>query len=243
MNKYIYSLFLGASVMLMTSCMEVDNFDAPSSRFTGRIIDKTTGENILADQGECRIRLYEKSFSLNPGAQDIPLKQDGTFNNTKLFSGTYDVIPEGAWWPCDTARVGIGGTVTQNFEVTPYLKMVDFNAELAGTQLTMSCRFTVPVADGLPNITEVRPFLSLNQFCGGANHIDAYFSKDYLVSINKKWEMVNRDTADPDKSELYSFTIPVKPGYTYFVRMGARVKDNFEKFNYTEIKKIEVPSE
>ena len=96
MKKTIYSILFVASVLASSSCMKVDNFDAPEAHVTGRIIDSTTGENILADQGECRVRIWEKSFSLNPANQDIPVKQDGTYNNSKLFSGTYDVVPEGA---------------------------------------------------------------------------------------------------------------------------------------------------
>lgn len=55
--------------------MEVDNFDAPSECLTGSIIDVTTGQNILADQAEARVRIWEKSYSLNPSPQDIPVKQ------------------------------------------------------------------------------------------------------------------------------------------------------------------------
>ena len=39
----------------------------------------------------------------------------------------------------------------------------------------------------------------------------------------------------------FEVTVPVKRGYIYFVRMGAKVKDSFEKHNYTEIVKVEVP--
>mgnify|MGYP000258408169 CR=1 FL=1 len=80
----MYIQFTGGYVRLACVFLYgVDNFDEPSARFTGRIIDKTTGENILADQAECRVRIYEKSYSLNPTPQDIPVKQDGTFNNSK----------------------------------------------------------------------------------------------------------------------------------------------------------------
>lgn len=245
MKKFTYSLFAGVSVFLATSCMGVDNFDEPSAHFTGRIIDSTTGENILADQGECRIRIWEKSYSLNPGNQDIPVKQDGTYNNTKLFNGTYDVVPEGAWWPCDTIRVGIGGTVIQDFEVVPYLKLFDFKTELVDDSLALSCRIDAPIKDGLPQITEIRPYLSLNQFCGGGNKIDYYNNvsennEKYGKRIMKTWNQLPK--LEDGKSEVYSFKVDVKPGYIYFVRIGAKVKDTFQKCNYTEIVKVEIPN-
>lgn len=239
MKKLIYSLFVGTLALSMVSCMEIDNFDAPSSHFSGRIIDATTGQNIFADQGESHVRIWEKSFSINPAPQDIPLKQDGTFNNTKLFAGTYDVVPEGAWWPCDTTRVGIGKNAVQDFQVTPYLKLIDFKTSLEGTTLTMSCRLDAPIAENLPQITEIRPFLSLNQFCGGRNHIDHYFNTTDRISILKTWDNIAKD-AD-GKSMTYTISVKVNPGYIYFVRMGARVKDNLEHYNYTEVVEIQVP--
>ncbi|WP_185155693.1 DUF3823 domain-containing protein [Dysgonomonas sp. 521] len=248
MKKVIFSLLVGASALLATSCMEVDNFDEPDAHFTGRIIDSTTGQNILADQGENRIRIWEKSYSISPAPQDIPVKQDGTFNNTKLFKGTYDVVAEGAWWPCDTIRVGIGKKSTEDFEVTPYLVMFDFKAEYVNDSLTMSCRFYPPIEKDLPNIREIRPFLSLNQFCGAGNSISYYntpVDKEenplYWKSIMKPWAGLPK--LEDGKSEVYSWRLPVKPGYVYFVRIGAKVNDTHQKYNYTEIKMIEIPSE
>ena len=44
MKKLKHSLLFGVLTLFVTSCMEVDNFDEPDAHFTGRIIDKTTGE-------------------------------------------------------------------------------------------------------------------------------------------------------------------------------------------------------
>lgn len=242
MKKLIYSFLVGASALLMTSCMEVDNFDAPDSHFYGNIIDKTTGKGIVSDRGECHIRIWEKSFSTNPGNQDIPIKEDGAFNNTKLFAGTYDVVPEGSWWPADTIRVGIGKKTSQDFEVTPYLRVFDLKTELVGTTLTMSCRLDAPITEGLPQVTEIRPFLSLNTFCGAANCIGFYNTNTYKINVMKAWDKIEK--AEDGKSVTFTtIGLPVKPGYIYFVRMGARVKDKFEKYNYTEVIKIEIPNE
>lgn len=53
MKNFLYNLLLGGTLTFgVASCMEVDNFDAPSECLTGSIIDVTTGQNILADQAE-----------------------------------------------------------------------------------------------------------------------------------------------------------------------------------------------
>lgn len=255
MKKLVSKLMIGLPLVLAASCMEVDNFDGPEARFTGRIIDVTTGENILADQGDGHVRIWEKSYSLNPSPQDIPIKQDGTFNNSKLFNGTYDVVPEGAWWPADTIRVGIGGTVEQNFEVTPYLSVVDFQAELCDNNdsLAISCALIAPITQGLPMVMEVRPYLSLNSHCGAGNAISYYVNMGndsnravgdkYCKRLNRDWSMLTKDPNDPSKTETYHFKVEVKAGYTYYVRCGAKVRDDFENHNYSEIVRIDVPQE
>ena len=240
MKKLIYSLICAASALLVVSCMGVDNFDAPDCHFYGKIIDSTTGEGIVSDRGDCHIRIWEVSYKVNPGSQDLAIKEDGTFNNTKLFAGTYDMVPEGSWWPADTIRMGIGSKATQNFEVTPYLKLFDFKTKLEGTTLTMSCRLDAPITEGLPQVMDVCPFLSLNHFCGASNHI-GYYDKPGKINAMKTWDKIPKE--DDGKSIAYEVSLQVKPGYIYFVRMGAKVKDKFEKYNYTEIVKIEVPNE
>jgi hypothetical protein len=233
--------------------MEIDNFDAPDAHVTGRLIDKTTGANFITDHADTGIRIWEMSYSLNPSPQGIPVKFDGTYNNEKLFAGTYDMLPyNGPYWPADTIHgVRIGKkTTTQDFEVTPYLHITDFDAVLEGTTLTLSCRLSAPFTEmningtvtPLPNVLEVRPFLSLTMYCGGANYIGEYWTNDYRVNLRRAWERIDTD-GDGKSDETYTISVPVKKGYTYNVRMGANVNYTDQKFNLSEVKRIVVPNE
>jgi len=240
-SYYIFALPL--TLFLLSSCMEIDNFDAPSASIEGRLIDKVTGKNMLVDQADNHIRIWEMSYSTNPTPQDLAVKMDGTYKNTKLFSGTYDMVPlDGAYWPCDTTyNVPIGKTGSvMDFEVTPYLHLTDFTAELSGTTLTLTCRLHPAVTEGLPMVMEIRPFLSTNQYCGAANHIDYYYTDDYRISVRKAWNKIDDGTG---YSEPYSISMEVKPGYHYWCRMGAQVNNNYKNWNYTEIVEIIVPQE
>lgn len=261
MKNFLYTLLVGGvSVLLVSSCMEVDNFDAPSEHLTGNIIDVTTGTNILADQGEAHVRIWEKSFSINPSPRNIPVKQDGTYNNTKLFAGTYDLAAEGPWWPIDTLRnIPIGGKVTQNFEVTPYLKITNFSAVLDGDTLRVEGRLAAPAipsynasrGDVMPQVMDIRCFISTLQFCGSGNQLDAYKDlevnkkKMTIINVRKAWSSISDGVEDSNglthSKDIYKFAVWAKPGYTFFVRMGARVDDTFQNYNYSEIVKIEVP--
>lgn len=253
-------LIIGALTMFGASCMKIDNFKAPEEHLTGRIIDVTTGKNILADQGEARVRIWEKSFSLNPSPQDIPVKMDGTYNNTKLFIGTYDMVAEGPWWPVDTLKnVPLKNTVTKDFSVTPYLKITDFKVELVGENLNIEGRLAAPAipefnqtrGDVMPQVMDVRVFVSLNQYCGNANHLDAYYNlevnkkKQTITTLRKSWKDLTDGVVGADgltySKETYKFSIPAKAGYTFFIRMGARVNDTFQMYNYSEVFKIDIP--
>lgn len=242
----IFSLLVGASILFGVSCMEIDNFDAPESRFSGNIIDSTTGQPILASQGHGRIRMWEVSFSENPTHQDIPLKQDGSFNNQRLFPGTYDVTPQGPWWPTDTVQVGIGSSATHDFEVVPYLTLSEFETRLVGTTLYMSCRlFSPPSPTGevLPLVLDIRPFVSRTQWCGpgAAGQMSYYDKATYRTLINKTWQNIEKE--DDGKSIRYELPpLDLKAGYSYHVRMGAKVRDAWENFNLTEIVEITVPN-
>ena len=229
----------------MVSCMGIDNFDAPAAHVSGTVIDKTTGKPMLLDHGVNHIRIWEVSYSLDPTPQDLVIKEDGTYNNTKLFSGTYNMLPrDGAWWPCDTTYnvpIGKKGTV-QNFEVTPYLHIVDFTADLSGTTLTMTCRLQAPVTEGLPQITQVRAFVNNNIHCGPGNQMNYYNTDENRVNVRKMWNAIG-DASGNQTVEPYSVSVTVKPGYTYWVRMGAQLNDTFNSWNLSEVIKITVPSE
>lgn len=249
----IYSLIVGVSALCVVSCMKIDNFDGPNAQFGGRIIDSTTDEPILASQGHGRVRIWEKSYDEYPAQQDIPLKQDGTFNNNKLFAGTYDVLPEGPWWPADTIRkVGIGAHKMLDIEVTPYLKLIDFEYRLepggiasdgkAYQKLYMSCRLDAPIAAGLPMILDIRPFISRTVWVGPGNdgNMSWYDKPAYRLPVNKEWANIAKD---PDgksvRQELPA--LEVYAGYTYYFRMGARVNDVYQNFNLTRIESITLP--
>ncbi|MDR1557626.1 MAG: DUF3823 domain-containing protein [Tannerellaceae bacterium] len=241
MKKILY-LMIGTALMCLASCMEIDNWDAPDARFYGRVIDSYTGENLLSSQNDWSIRIWERTWTEGePNYQSLSVKQDGSYNNTKLFAGTYDMLPYGGpFWPCDTAKnVVLKKSYEQDFTVTPYLQILDFNATLNGTELTLTCRLKAPRRDGLPDLYEIKPFLSLTTFCGNSNYINIGEYNDKRIQVNKSWQA---EVGDSDTSKLYTIgPLPVKSGYTYYVRVGAAVNDANRKHNYSNIVVVTVP--
>ena len=63
----------------------------------------------------------------------------------------------------------------------------------------------------------------------------------FRSQINKSW---TEEVGNADESGVYRIgPLPVKAGYTYYVRLGANVNDANRKYNYTEIVKVEVPAD
>lgn len=191
MKKILY-IVLGVLLMSVTSCMEPDNWAEPDRRVHGRIIDSYTGENLLTAQGDWGVRIWERTWKEStPTSQSLSVMQDGSYNNSKLFGGTYDMLPYGGpFWPVDTVKdVVFGGTTEQDFTVTPYLQVLGLETELVGLKLMLRCVLRAPIRQGLPNLVEVKPFLSLNQFCGATNgsFIDLKEYNDRRIQYNQSW--------------------------------------------------------
>ena len=65
--------------LLMSSCFELDNYDAPNAGIDGALIDVETGDTICTEQPDgCRIELMDLSYE-NPTPLQFWAKADGTF--------------------------------------------------------------------------------------------------------------------------------------------------------------------
>ena len=243
MKKITY-IVLGMVLLGLSSCYKKDNWAEPDARVYGNIMDAYTKKPLLSSQNDWSIRIWERSWTESvPINQSLAVKQDGTYNNNKLFAGTYDMLPFGGpFWPVtDTTKnvVYSKDGVQQDFTVTPYLQVVDLTTSVVGTDLTLTCRLKAPKRVGLPNIVEVKPYLSLTAFVGESNYINIAEYNNRRIQINKSWIVENGDV---ETSKLYTIgPLPVKSGYTYNVRVGANVNDANKKYNYSEIKQVIVP--
>ena len=237
--KKIVSNILMFLVLILVGCTEIDNYDEPQETFRGKIIDSTTKENFLCEQGLVQIRLEELSWSEKPDYQSIPSKPDGTFQDTKLFEGHYRVFPyDGPFWPADSVEIDIKGVTQHDFEITPYLKITNVEYKLDGTTLHFKCKLAAPKTEDrgkkLPRILDIRAFINITQFVGNGATISDY-SNESEIKIEKEWsDEIGNTVYEGKMSNLLS-------GRTFYVRVGARVDDTFRKYNYSEVVEIKVP--
>jgi hypothetical protein len=245
--KKINYILLGMLLVGLSSCFKKDNYDGPDARIYGNIIDSYTGKPLLSSQNDWQIRLVERSWTGGvPTGSDqpnIPIKQDGSYNNNKYFAGTYDmVLFNGPFWPVDTVKnVPVTREGTQkDFTVTPYIQVIDFTPTLVGTSLTMTFRLKAPKRNGMPDLYDVKPYLSLTEFVGESNYINiSEYNNQRILNVRKPWLTYFGDVETSPVITLGPFAL--KSGYTYNVRVGANVNTGGRTYNYSEIKQVKVP--
>lgn len=245
MKRILYSLFLAALVSGFYSC-QIDNYTGPDAQISGRIMDPN-GNLLQTDQGTAtsyNVRIQMNELSWAHGDSTIAIiptylnvKQDGTYTNTKIFSGQYQMTPvEGAFYPYDAAGeiVEIKGSVKKDFTVIPYLNVswVSEPTLTADNKITCSIQFTRNAKDGvaMPDLSNARLFISTTQYVGNTNY-DSQMSSGTTNLTNTQ-----EGTTITLISNVLKYT-----SETYYVRIGVCCNDSYKKYNYTDIKQVIVP--
>lgn len=212
---------------MLFSC-EIDTYEAPAETLRGRLIC-SDGNDFQSEQPNgFKIRLNEivdgKVANL---PQDFWGKPDGTFNNTKIFKGTYVVQPiEGAFFTVEPVEIRISGTTEVNFEVTPYLNVI---ADVKAKGPDLVAKYRVEQARGAGKITTARVLLSKWNPNVGMNRIDYEKTRD-LRKMN-----------DSDiTSTSFTDTIQdcLEPGVTYYARIAVLAANAAGRYNFSEVFKI-----
>lgn len=252
MKKIVYFMACVLWLLTVNGCVEVDNYEAPAETIRGRIIDKNTQETMQTEVGDggVRLKLLEMSWSDNPTPYYTTVKQDGTYQNTKLFKGNYIVEPLGAFVPLyltvsDGSMVkderwkgDIQGTTQIDFEVEPFLNVEWAGEPAVNADGTLSVR--VKIRRGTDNdayhkrLSDVYLFLNASSPYVGDNN------KDDRYSVR-----LDDETMNACLGQTVALTTPQLPGArTYYVRVGARIDhevDGRKRYNYNEPKVVAVP--
>lgn len=273
MKKISFFIML-LSALMFSACnvFEIDNYEEPKETIHGAVIDSETGDSILTDQGTEGIRVrmtqldYSDNASHNPDFYCMP---DGSFRNTKVFKGFYNVCVDGPFVPIirensagtpladGSQNVKVSGSTECIFKVKPFLK-VEFIGypTVSNGQITAKVKVTRSVSreefkslvepmgnydDNFTSITDIQLFIS-------------YSSKVGYRSRDDRWSNSIEYGGDSFE-ELIGTPITIKStkgvsipsGRHVFVRAAARINydtpvgSGTRRWNYSKPMEVIIP--
>ena len=235
----------------LTAC-EVDNYELPNETFTGKFIDKQTQQPFQTATGATgiRIRLMEYSYNEIPQPYDFYSKQDGTFNNTKIFKGEYGVTPEGAFVPLEEEIFKIEGIVEKTYEVEPLLRIDWVGEPVVNTNGTVTVEVQITCGTDNPAyqqaLQEVWLFINETSYVFFNSH-STYHSTHLtgaaqVGALGATLSITSGQPNGPGSTQTFFPTYSRK----YFLRIGARtnvaILGSNNIFNYSTIKEITNPA-
>lgn len=265
-----YIPFLAILTLSACNLFEIDNYKAPSKTLKGEVVDAETGEPVLTDQGSegIRVRLTEESWGENVTPNpDFYCMSDGTFRNTKLFAGTYNVRIDGPFIPLlreddrgvpladETQTVVINNSATVKFEVQPFLNVewVD-QPQVINGKIKAKVRVTRGVSDevfrskiepmgaysnSFLNVTDIQLFVSYSSSVG-------YRARDERWSSKIEYSGTAFNTLLGQTISIESNgTIP--SGQAVFIRAAARINydtprgSGTRRWNYNQAQQLLIP--
>ncbi|WP_221390428.1 DUF3823 domain-containing protein [Dyadobacter sp. NIV53] len=216
--RFHFMHFLALAV-LFVSC-EKDNFTAPKSILSGRIVYK--GEPVGVEYNQVRLQLWQPGFG-KLAAIDAPVSQDGSYSAV-LFDGNYKIaFPKGEGpfktvekdaVAKDTIFVNFSGGQTLDVEVMPYYMIR--NAQLSGAENKISAVLKLEkiIADTTgKDIERVSLYVNKTEFVSRATNIAVF-------------DIAGTDLKDLNNVSLTATVPALVPAQNYvFARVGIKIKD------------------
>jgi hypothetical protein len=155
MKKSIISLVLIVSFFL--SGCEYDNYDAPKSELTGKIV--YNNEAVGVRSNGTQLELWQYGYALRTKIP-VHIAWDGTFH-AKVFDGEYKIVRlKGAPWetPTDTISVTVSGNTVVDVPVTPFFVVSSVNYQKEANSIV--ARFTVQKISSAAALESVTLYLN-----------------------------------------------------------------------------------
>lgn len=186
--KLKFLMTLTATAGLFLAGCEYDNFDAPESTLSGRVV--YDGRAVGIRNNGPRLELWQDGFPLR-AAITLYIDQDGTFS-ASLFDGQYKLVRRGdsPWLQqaTDTLLVNVKGNTNIDVPVTPYFTITNDSFQKSGN--TINAQFVVNKVVPSANVQFVRLYLGKsiltdevrNEFRAEGNVGNLVFGQNTVVS-------------------------------------------------------------
>ena len=230
--KFHYILLL-AVISIALSCKK-DNYEAPSSLLTGRLLYK--GEAIQVEYDRVPFELYQSGFG-KVGPINGTIMPEGSFSHL-LFDGDYKFViraGQGPFlWPqtggkSDTILIIINGNTVRDIEVEPYHMVRTPQFSFSGGKVTGTFKIEKIITDSAraKNIERAALFINKTVFVSNDNNI-------------AKTEILAAAITDPNNISL-NVTVPtLTPTQNYvFARIGVKTS-GVEDWIFSPVQKIQL---
>jgi hypothetical protein len=272
MKKTALYILIAVAAFSVASCslFELDNYDSPSETLKGKVVDAATGDPVLTDQGSegIRVRITELSYGDNVEHNpDFYCRPDGTYQNTKIFKGNYNIRVDGPFIPIvretsdgvpiadESITTDIKGVTEVNFKVQPFLKVEIVGVpQVSDGKVTANVKVTRAVSaaefkskvepmgdydDSYTNITDIQLFVSYSSSVG-------YRARDTRWSSENDY---GGSSFEPLLGQSVSITSngTIPSGRKVFIRAAARINYDTPKgsgtrrWNYSEAMEVNLP--
>lgn len=180
MNTKIISTLLSFSLLILVSGCGKDNYDAPESMLTGRIVYEGQALNLRGTDERVRLQLYQDGYAKRDPIE-VFVGQEGTFS-AKLFDGHYKMVTRngnGPWVNSrDTIAIDVKGSTTIDLPVTPFFTISNSTISVANNTMTTS--FTINQVVPTAQIDRVLLLLNTTAFVDDGFNI---MRKDFTANL------------------------------------------------------------
>jgi hypothetical protein len=230
MKIFKYSLSVAFLLALLSSCKK-DNYDAPSSKLTGRFL--YNGEVIPVEYNRVPYELYQYGFG-KVGPINGVIAPEGTYSQL-LFDGEYKFVIRAGQGPFlwgntggkpDTLTIQVKGNTTYDINVTPYYMIRTPNLSKTGTSVTGTFKIEKIITGvDAKNIERAALFVNKTIFVGVDNNI-------------ARTDVLGANIADPNNVSLNVNVPTISPSQNYvFARIGVKAA-GVEDWIFTPVQKI-----
>ena len=224
--KKIGLFLLVLSSLCLTSCLnEIDNYDGPSGGIKGQILDAETNLPIplpFQGAGGAIIRLYEVGTDATQSV-DFYAKQDGSFEQSRVFNCKYHVVAEGPFEVNPEADVTVSGQTSLDLKAVP-LARIEATASASGRIITI--KYKVKPSKNNYNVSEVYGYWN---FAPGVDNSGNNQAGKVVVNDLDGTISFNLDNEGNFEPNLYKIK---SNGNKIYVRVGANTEG---KINYSEV--------
>lgn len=221
--KLNFLMILTATASLFLAGCEYDNFNAPESTLSGRVVYE--GKAVGVRNNGPQLELWQDGYPLKSPIA-VYLNQDGAFS-ASLFDGQYKLVRRGdsPWLQqaTDTLIVNVKGNTNIDVPVTPYFTISNESFQKSGN--TITAQFVVSKVVQSANVDRVRLYL-------GKSILTDQVQRELLVDGNVGGLVFGQPTVIagemPDNLKNLDYV---------FARIGVKSTSSGEYY-YTPVRKI-----